>query len=140
MYLLFMKKKKNPGPSKGRTHNEVKRSPFGERLFRTRKARGLSQTELGEMINLSKRMISHYEGDAPEGPPLTTLNRIAEALNVTVSYLLGESTLKTIKDDLKPAIQKHMKIVQELDTKDQKKVFEYIELLSKKSHNAINMR
>lgn len=135
MYLLIMVKKKSPGPAKGRTHNDVKRSAFGERLFRTRKARNLSQTELGRMVNLSKRMISHYEGNAPEGPPLTTLNKIADALNVTVSYLLGESTLKTIKEDVKPSLQKHLKIIQELDPKDQKKVFEYIELLASKKTN-----
>jgi transcriptional regulator with XRE-family HTH domain len=124
--------KKKPGPPKGRKQSEIERSAFGERLFKTRRARGISQTELGKRVGISRRMVCHYEGNAPEGPPLTTLNKIAEALNVTVSYLLGESTQKAIKDDVKPILQKHFRIIQEMPTKEQKKVLEYVEMLKKK--------
>jgi len=92
----------------------------------------MSQTELGKRVGISRRMVCHYEGNAPEGPPLTTLNKIADALNVTVSYLLGESTQKAIKDDVKPALQKHFRMIQEMPTKEQKKVLEYVEMLTKK--------
>ena len=130
-YFPCMQKKK-PGPRKGRKHADIKRSAFGERLFKTRRIRGLSQTELGKRVGISRRMVCHYEGDAPEGPPLTTLNKIAEALNVTVSYLLGESTQKAIKDDARPIEQKHFRMIQELPTKEQRKVFEYVEMLTQK--------
>jgi transcriptional regulator with XRE-family HTH domain len=112
--------KKKPGPPKGKKHSEVERSSFGERLFKTRKIRGLSQTELGERTDLSRRMVSHYEGNAPEGPPLMTLTKIADALNVTVSYLLGESTLKAIKDDVKPNLRKHINALQERRPRNKK--------------------
>jgi len=126
-------KKNKPGPQKGKKHSDVKRSVFGERLFNTRKARTISQTELGKRIGLSRRMISHYEGNAPEGPPLSTLTKIAEALNVTVSYLLGESTLKVIKDDVKPNIRKHLKALQDLPPKEQKTILHMIEIASEKN-------
>lgn len=126
-------KAKKPGPPKGKKHTDIARSALGDRLFKTRKIRGLSQTELGKRVGISRRMISHYEGDAPEGPPLATLAKIADTLKVTVSYLLGESTLKTIKADVKPNLQKCFSMLQELPAKDQKKVLEYVALLYKKA-------
>jgi len=119
------------GFPKGKKLSEIPRSPLGERLYRTRKARGISQTELGKHVGLSQRMVSHYEGAPLEGPPLATLAKMAKALNVTLSYLLGESTLKGIKDDISPPLRRHMRTVQQLPAKDQKKVFEYAELLAK---------
>ena len=131
MYFYYMKRKKTGFP-KGKKHTDIVRSAFGERLYSTRKIRGLSQTELGKRVGLSQRMLSHYEGDPPEGPPLTTLTTIAKALNVTVSYLLGESTQKAIKDDINPNLKKHLRKIQDLPLKDQKKVIEYLDLLTNK--------
>jgi transcriptional regulator with XRE-family HTH domain len=123
-------KSRKRGYPKGLKHTEIPRSPFGERLYKTRRSRGLSQTELGNRVGLSQRMVSHYEGDAPEAPPLSTITRIAEILNVTVSYLLGESTSKGIKEESIPGFKKHLKILQNLPPKDQKKVLEYADLLA----------
>jgi transcriptional regulator with XRE-family HTH domain len=127
LYFLFMRKNK-PGPAKGKKHTEVKRSAFGERLAITRKARGMSQTELGKKVGLSKRMISHYEGDAPEGPPLTTLTKIAEALNVTASHLLGESTLKKVTDDIPTTMKKHVETLQQLSSRDRNTILRMAEM------------
>jgi len=118
------------GFPKGKKHSEIPRSSFGERLYNTRKSRGLSQTELGVRVGLSQRMVSHYEGDPPEAPPLSTIAKIAEALSVTVSYLVGESTQKGIKDESMPGFKKHYKTLQTLPPKDQKKVLEYADLLA----------
>lgn len=125
--------KKKPGPSQGKKHVEVERSPFGERLFKTRKVRGLSQTELGRRVGLSKRMISHYEGKAEEGPPLNTLARIAEALNVTISYLLGESTQKALGNEVSPHLRKYIKELEQLPPKEQKTILNMIEIAAEKN-------
>jgi len=125
-------KQKKPGPAKGRKHTDIKRSPFGERLSQARKARGLSQQELGAKAGLSKRMVSRYEGDFT-GPPMETLTRLARALNVTVSYLLGESTQKAIKDDVKPNLRKHINTLQELPPKEQKTILNMIEIAAAKN-------
>jgi len=119
------------GPRKGEKHTSVKRSAFGLRLFTTRKARGLSQMELGEMVDLSKRMISYYEGDTA-GPPVEILKKIAKALNVTTSYLMQESPLKTTKEEeVPPSVRKHLDILKKLPAKEQKTIFHMIELASK---------
>ena len=119
------------GPRKGEKHATIKRSAFGMRLFATRKARGFSQIELGEKIALSKRMISYYEGDTV-GPPVEILKKISEALNVTTSYLMQESPLKTSKEDeVSPTVRKHLEVLKKLPTKEQKTIFHMIELASK---------
>jgi transcriptional regulator with XRE-family HTH domain len=131
LYLFFMKKKK-PGPPKGQKHTDVKRSAFGERLYRARKAKGLSQEELGQKVGLSKRMISRYEGTYP-GPSLEILEDIAKALNVTASYLLGESVFKKIEDDIKPLYRQHIENLQKLPPSKQKHAIEMVEAWASKN-------
>lgn len=135
--IFFYMKRTKRGPSQGQTHKDVKRSPFGQRLFSTRKARGFSQAELGEMVGLSKRMVSFYEGDT-QGPPVDIVVKIAKALNVTTSYLLGESPMKTIKDEMTPSIRKHVDTLQKLPQKDQKAVMRMIEGLA--VQNGVNTK
>jgi len=124
---------KNPGPPKGQSHSDVKRSSFGERLYRARKARGLSQTELGKRVGLSKRMVSRYEGTYP-GPPLEKLEEFAKALNVTVSYLLGESVQKKMEEDIKPVHRKLIESLQTLPLSKQKYIIEMVEALAAKEN------
>ncbi len=128
MYIFIMAKKKRGFP-KGKKHTDIPRSPFGERLYTTRKSRGISQTELGKQVGISQRMISHYEGSPPDAPPVSTITKIAEVLGVTVSYLLGESILKSNKENITPNIRKHIDTLDKLPPKDRKKVIEYADLL-----------
>lgn len=121
--------KKKPGPKRGLKHDEVKRSPFGVRLFNTRKARGLTQQQLGEKCGATKRVVAFYEGDS-QGPPVDLLKKFSAALSVTTSYLLGESPQKLIKEEIKPAFRKHLEKLQKLSPKEQKKIVEYTELLT----------
>jgi transcriptional regulator with XRE-family HTH domain len=122
-------KKKKPGPTKGTKFSDVKRSNIGARLFKTRRARGFSQQELGKKAGISKRMIAHYEGDTGV-PPLHALTKIAEVLNVSVSYLLGESTQKMVKEEINPKLRKHIEKLQKLPSKDQIAVFRMVDGLS----------
>jgi transcriptional regulator with XRE-family HTH domain len=119
-------KRKKPGPPKGQKLSDVKRTPVGERVFRVRKARGLTQNQLGERIGLSKRMVAHYESDAAT-PPIDALSKLAEALNVTVSFLLGESTQKKIDSEIKPLYRRHLDILQRLPAQKQKVVMDMVE-------------
>ena len=125
-------KKKKPGPLKGKKHSEIKRSEFGTRLFRARKARSLTQTELGKKIGVTKRVIAFYEGDNA-GPSIDLLKKIAAALNVTTSYLVGESPQKIIKDDIRPSLKKHIEKLQKLPPKDQKSIITMIDALELKN-------
>lgn len=63
---------------------------FGENLKKLRKGRGMTQSELGGKIGLSKAVISKYETGLGY-PSFDVLIRIAQFFGVTTDYLLGVS-------------------------------------------------
>ena len=134
LYFYFMKKKK-PGPQKGTKHTDVKRSAFGLRLFNARKARGITQQELANKIGITKRMIANYEGTS-EGPTVERLTELAQALGVTVSYLLGESTQKNIEPEVPPTLRKHIDKLKSLPHKDQKTAIRMIDALAAQNNHS----
>lgn len=78
--LLSMARAKKKSTSAGET--------LGQRIRTFRLAKGLTQTELGELVDLSQRQITYYE--AAEGSPSPAmLVRLAEVLDVTTDELLG---------------------------------------------------
>ena len=63
-------------------------SEFGERLMALRKARGLTQIQLAELIDSTQRAISRYETVADRAPA-PVLAKLAKALHVSTDELLG---------------------------------------------------
>lgn len=61
---------------------------FGQRLAQIRKAKGLSQGELGARIGISQRIMHHYENKA-EYPPTGKIIELTQALDINVDELLG---------------------------------------------------
>ena len=68
---------------------------FGKRLRFLRKKAGLTQTDLGDVLGVSKRVISYYEKQS-KYPPGKFLPKIAQMLNVTLEELLGTTPLKEV--------------------------------------------
>ena len=64
------------------------RKEFADRLKKYRKAAGLTQRELGELVQISQRGISNYD-TAARDISTWTLIRICKALNVSADELLG---------------------------------------------------
>jgi len=62
---------------------------FGQRLKGYRKAKNLTQQELGERVGVSDKTVSRWESDGGY-PDVTTLVPLARALGVTVDDLLDE--------------------------------------------------
>ena len=63
---------------------------FGEKLVNARLALNLSQKELGDKTGVSERSIYTYE-QTGTFPRTSVLKRLAEALNVTVAYLMDDA-------------------------------------------------
>jgi transcriptional regulator with XRE-family HTH domain len=63
-------------------------SPFGERLYKLRKERGMTQSELAEAIGSSQRAISSYE-TVVEHPPASVIVKLAKVLRVSTDDMLG---------------------------------------------------
>lgn len=63
---------------------------FGDRLTLLRKEKGITQSELGEQLDVVKSTISLYEAERVE-PSMETLIKLADYFGVTTDYLLGRS-------------------------------------------------
>ena len=63
--------------------------PFGERLYRLRKAARLSQRALGEKLGVTDKAVSKWENGAAK-PTTDMLNRLSVLFDVPVSDLLQE--------------------------------------------------
>lgn len=64
----------------------------GERLKQLRNERKLTQTELGNKINVTKVSISGYES-GKRSPDTDTLQRLADFFEVSTDYLLGRTDI-----------------------------------------------
>jgi len=62
----------------------------GKRLKQLREKRGLKQTQLADIMNVSNRTISVYEKGTVV-PPTENLERLATFFDVTTDYLLGRT-------------------------------------------------
>lgn len=64
----------------------------GKKIKQLREENNLTQTELGEKLNISKATISKYESDKVE-PSIPTLISMSKLFNVSVDYILGNDTV-----------------------------------------------
>ena len=62
----------------------------GENIKDLRKTRGLTQEQLAEMIKTSYKYMQRIEGRTPPDIRLSTVQKIAKALDTTPSKLLAE--------------------------------------------------
>ena len=67
---------------------------FNEILKELRKAKGLSQMELAERLNVSKSLVGLYETGARK-PSYEALEDIADFFNVDIDYLMGREDKST---------------------------------------------
>ena len=65
-------------------------STFGSRLRDCRKEKNYSQSELARMLNTNHSVIGNYERDNVN-PSIDAVKRLADVLDTTVAYLIGEA-------------------------------------------------
>lgn len=90
---------------------------FGERLRSLRLQRGLTQTQLGERVGLSKRMIFHYEKHATR-PPADKVVDLAGALGLHVNDLVNGNG-HTVTADVDPKFARKLERAKQLPQQDQ---------------------
>lgn len=101
---------------------------FTERLKAVREEKGLSQTELAAKTGLQPSAVSHFESGR-RSPSFDNLRRLADALNVTIDYLLGRSDLR---DAAGPASDILFRNYEKLSDVDQQQVNKFAEFLAEK--------
>ncbi len=78
---------------------------IGERISLLRKKKGWSQTELAKKTGASREAIGKYERNEA-APAIDTAKKIADALEVTLDYLVEENGLPTFDKKTVNRIQK----------------------------------
>ena len=63
---------------------------FGERLKELRIERGVTQEEVGKIVNTSKMAVSHWEKGHSE-PSIAQLILLTEYFGVSADYLIGKN-------------------------------------------------
>ena len=67
---------------------------FGERLRRIREEKRLNQSDLAERAGFQPSALSHFESGR-RAPSFDNLKKLADALAVTIDFLLGRETVPT---------------------------------------------
>lgn len=72
---------------------KLERTPLGHRMAAAREKAGLTQTELGQKLGISQRVVANWERK-PVALRAEQLAALADALGVTADYLLGRPDAK----------------------------------------------
>lgn len=73
---------------------------FGERLAIVRKRKKMSQADVGKIININGDAYGRYERDEVK-PTIEMANKIANALKVSLDFLVGNTDLELDTETLK---------------------------------------
>ncbi|MFN0082706.1 MAG: helix-turn-helix domain-containing protein [Ferruginibacter sp.] len=94
---------------------------FGKKIATLRKEKGFSQDELAKKVGIISITIGRYERDEIN-PSVDTAAKIAEALNVSLDYLVGNAD--TV---LEKSMVKKITDIQKLSTDDKNVVIKLID-------------
>lgn len=72
---------------------------LGEHILTLRKQKGLSQSDLGKQIKTSGDIIGRYERNEVK-PSIEVIVRMADALEVSIDFLVGKSEVELDTDTL----------------------------------------
>lgn len=107
------------------THQQT----FGPRLAQIRKAKGLSQKELGARIGVSQRIMHHYENKA-EYPPAAKIIELAHAMDISINELLGLGNGgQKAYQNINPKLAKRLRLASNLPSHDLKALVTFIDAL-----------
>ena len=106
---------------------------FSKRLKESRKKRGLTLSELGNKINKTEATIQRYESGSIKNLKNDTIEQLADALNVSPSYLMGWDEEKPFQPT---TIAAHLDgEVDDLNEDEMQKVLEYVKFLKSQQNN-----
>jgi len=91
---------------------------FGQKLSLVRKQKKVSQAELGKLSGVNGDIVGKYERDEMK-PSIETAKKLADALEVSLDYLVGEGHLKVL--DKKTL--RRLEDIEALPTTDKEHIF-----------------
>jgi len=99
---------------------------FGEKMTLIRKQKKLSQAELGKLSGINGDIVGKYERDEMK-PSIETAKKLAEALEVSLDYLVGDGDLKI----LDKKTMKRLEDIEKLPDDDKNNIFYTLDNLIK---------
>jgi transcriptional regulator with XRE-family HTH domain len=102
---------------------------FPELLRKTREGKGLSQSELAHKAGFQPSAISHFESGR-RAPSFENLRRLADALSVTIDYLLGRVTDPTSAG---PVAEQLFRDFEKMSSDDQENLAKIAKMLADKN-------
>jgi transcriptional regulator with XRE-family HTH domain len=103
---------------------------FGKRLARLRKERGLTQQQLADKIDVSRRVIAYYEVES-DNPPSNIVVLLSKALNVSADEILGLTPSKDNGDKPNLKLTRRMRKIEALPSSKQKILLQNIDMFLK---------
>jgi transcriptional regulator with XRE-family HTH domain len=100
---------------------------FGKRLTEVRKLKKISQDDLGKKLGVHGAVIGRYERDEVK-PSIETAKGLAEALEVSLDYLVGSTDVLLDK-----SITKKVLDIQMLKDEDKNHVFALLDAFIKQT-------
>ncbi len=91
---------------------------IGSKIIELRKAKNWSQSDLSKEVGVSREIIGRYERDEVS-PSLDTAKKIADALDTTLDYVVGEKIASTFDKKTVKRIQE----IEKLDNDIKEKIF-----------------
>jgi transcriptional regulator with XRE-family HTH domain len=103
---------------------------FGDRLKELREEKGITQKQLGKVINISDRVIGYYESNDRFPKDEIILKLLSEYFNVSVDYLVGRTSLRSPQSEYVAETSASYSLnVKGLPIEAIKMIEEYIELI-----------
>lgn len=112
---------------------------LGDILKKTREVKGLSQKEVAAALNMPQPQYSRIEGGKTD-PSFTTLERIANALGVTLAELFDADNLLTDVNSYDKSLLEKLKLLDTLDDSEKKSLFNIIDSLIAKKRLKDNLQ
>ncbi|MEZ5312886.1 MAG: helix-turn-helix domain-containing protein [Thermoanaerobaculia bacterium] len=98
---------------------------FGSRLAELRKARGLTQVQLAERLEITQQQLASYE-IGRRRVPVSLLAPLADALSASVEELLGAEP-KSKKRGPAPKLERHLERISQLPRARQRFVLQVLD-------------
>jgi transcriptional regulator with XRE-family HTH domain len=102
--------------------------PFGKRLAALRKAQGLSQQGLADLLGTTRNAVDYYERRALN-PSIDLVQRCANALGVSPEAFLEEEPAKTRKPGPKSDLERRFEQVSKLPKNRQREILKVVDAL-----------
>lgn len=99
---------------------------FGPRLAAFRKAKGLTQGQLGATVGVSYRVIAYYETEGGQ-PPGALLPALAKTLGVSVDELLAVKPTRTPVGAKSIRLMHRLQRIEQLNTADQRALLKIVD-------------